>query len=45
MLQARWKRGAAADEAKPEGMRAGQIREFRIAKLDPATKKIELGLA
>jgi small subunit ribosomal protein S1 len=45
MLQARWKSGAAADEAKPEGMRAGQIREFRIAKLDPATKKIELGLA
>jgi small subunit ribosomal protein S1 len=45
MLQARWKSGAAADEAKPEGMRAGQIRKFRIAKLDPATKKIELGLA
>src|ERR1700676_5341999 len=45
MLQARWKSGAAADEAKPEGMRAGQIRKFRIAKLDPATKKIELGFA
>jgi len=45
MLQARWKSGAAADEAKPEGMRAGQIRKFRIAKLDPVTKKIELGLA
>ena len=43
MLQARWKSGAAADEAKPEGMRAGQIRKFRIAKLDPVTKKIELG--
>ena len=28
--------------AKPEAMRAGQIRKFRIAKLDPATKKIEL---
>ena len=26
-------------------VRAGQIRKFRIAKLDPATKKIELGLA
>jgi small subunit ribosomal protein S1 len=45
MLQARWKSGAAADEAKPEGMRAGQIRKFRIAELDPATKKIELGFA
>jgi small subunit ribosomal protein S1 len=42
MLQARWKSGAPADEAKPEDMRAGQIRKFRIAKLDPATKKIEL---
>jgi small subunit ribosomal protein S1 len=42
MLQARWKSGAAADEAKPEAPRAGQIRKFRIAKLDPATKKIEL---
>jgi len=44
MLRARWKSGAAADEAKPEAMRAGQIRKFRIAKLDPATKKIELAL-
>ena len=44
MLQARWKSGAPADEAKPEAMRAGQIRKFRIAKLDPATKKIELEL-
>jgi small subunit ribosomal protein S1 len=42
MLQARWKSGPPADEAKPEAMRAGQIRKFRIAKLDPATKKIEL---
>jgi small subunit ribosomal protein S1 len=44
MLQARWKSGATSDEAKPEGMRAGQIRKFRIAKLDPAAKKIELAL-
>jgi small subunit ribosomal protein S1 len=44
MLQARWKSGAAADEAKPEALRAGQIRKFRIAKLDPAAKKIELAL-
>src|SRR5271169_5115292 len=42
MLQARWKSGAPASEAKPESLRAGQIRKFRIAKLDPATKKIEL---
>jgi small subunit ribosomal protein S1 len=45
MLQARWKGGAAAGNAKPEPVRTGQIRRFRIAKLDPAAKKIELELA
>jgi small subunit ribosomal protein S1 len=44
MLQTRWKSGAPAAEAKPEPVRAGQILKFRIAKLDPATKKIELAL-
>jgi small subunit ribosomal protein S1 len=44
MLQSRWKSGPTASGAKPEGLRAGQIRKFRIAKLDPATKKIELEL-
>jgi small subunit ribosomal protein S1 len=44
MLQARWKSGAVADEAKPESLRAGQIRKFKIAKLDVAAKKIELEL-
>jgi small subunit ribosomal protein S1 len=42
MLQARWKSGGASDESKPEAVRTGQIRKFRIAKLDPATKTIEL---
>jgi small subunit ribosomal protein S1 len=42
MLQARWKNGAAAAEGKPEAVRAGQIRKFRIAKLDAAAKRIEL---
>ncbi len=45
MLQARWKSGAPASEAKPESARSGQIRKFRIAKLDKDTKKIELELA
>jgi small subunit ribosomal protein S1 len=45
MLQARWKGGAPAGEAKPEAIRTGQIRKFRIAKLDQAAKKIELELA
>jgi small subunit ribosomal protein S1 len=45
MLKARWKGDAGAGESKPEAVRAGQIRSFRIAKLDPAAKKIELELA
>ena len=45
MLKAHWKGGAATGESKPEAVRAGQIRSFRIAKLDPAAKKIELELA
>ena len=45
MLQARWKTGAAPGESKPETARAGQIRRFRITRLDPATKIIELELA
>jgi small subunit ribosomal protein S1 len=44
MLQARWKSGAPASGAKPEAARTGQIRKFRIAKLDPATKNIQLEL-
>jgi small subunit ribosomal protein S1 len=44
MLQARWKSGPAAEEIKPDALRAGQIRKFRIAKLDAAAKKIELEL-
>ncbi len=45
MLQARWKSGGAVDKAKPEAARAGEIRQFRIVKLDAAAKKIELELA
>jgi small subunit ribosomal protein S1 len=45
MLQARWKGATAGGNTKPEQVRAGQIRNFRIAKLDAATKKIELELA
>ena len=43
MLNARWKSGAAS-EAKVEPTKAGQVRTFRIAKLDVAGKKIELEL-
>jgi small subunit ribosomal protein S1 len=45
MLQAKWKSGSAAASSKPEAFRAGQILKFRIAKLDPAAKRIEIELA
>jgi len=45
MLKAHWKGGAGAGGSKPEAVRVGQIRSFKITKLDPAAKKIELQLA
>jgi hypothetical protein len=45
MLQQRWKSGASPTSAKPDASSAGQIRSFRIARLDPGSKKIELELA
>ena len=44
MLQARWKTGSGGP-AKTEPARAGQVRSFRIVKLDRAAKKIELEFA
>ncbi len=45
MLQARWKSGASPNQGKKEAASAGQIRSFRITKLDTAARKIELELA
>jgi small subunit ribosomal protein S1 len=50
MLKNRWKTGTpssspAAPAPKAEAPRAGQIRSFRIAKIDPDKKTIELELA
>lgn len=45
MLAARWKSGAVAESSKPQEIQSGQIRKFRITRLDPATKKIEVELA
>jgi small subunit ribosomal protein S1 len=45
MLQARWKGGTPAAGAVQDPVRVGQIRKFRIAKLDAAAKRIELELA
>ena len=44
MLQARWK-GASSGPAKPEPVRAGQVRTFRIVRLDRAAKTIQVELA
>jgi small subunit ribosomal protein S1 len=45
MLTARWKGGAAPAGSKPELLSVGQIRSFRIAKLDRDAERIELTLA
>ena len=45
MLQAKWKGGAGGGGRSAKPARAGQIRSFRIVKLDPAAKKIEVELA
>ena len=44
MLQARWKSGSGGPP-KAEPARAGQVRSFRIVRLDRAAKKIELEFA
>ena len=44
MLQARWKTGAGAPP-KAEPAKVGQVRSFRISKLDPEKKEIEVELA
>jgi small subunit ribosomal protein S1 len=44
MLQARWKGNTAPSDVRPEAIRTGEIRKFRISKLDAAAKKIELEL-
>ncbi|HVP46730.1 MAG TPA: 30S ribosomal protein S1 [Bryobacteraceae bacterium] len=47
MLAAKWKHGqpGASGSSRREPARSGQVRSFRILKLDPAQKKIELELA
>jgi small subunit ribosomal protein S1 len=44
MLAAKWKSGEGGG-SKNEGPRAGQVRSFRLVKLDAAAKKIEVELA
>jgi small subunit ribosomal protein S1 len=45
MLQARWKGNATAASNNPEPLAEGQIRSFKIRKLDADAKKIEVELA
>jgi small subunit ribosomal protein S1 len=50
MLKDKWKMGeapakSAVTEEKSEAVKAGQVRGFRLAKVDAATKAIELTLA
>jgi small subunit ribosomal protein S1 len=45
MLKARWQGDAPAAQSKPEPLSAGQVRTFKIVKLDPDAKKIEVELA
>jgi small subunit ribosomal protein S1 len=42
MLKERWKSGPAPGASKTEPVRAGQVRSFRITKLDVASKTIEV---
>jgi small subunit ribosomal protein S1 len=47
MLKARWKGGPSVGVAasKPDALNAGQIRSFRIGRMEPDARKIELVLA
>ena len=45
MLQSRWKGSTPAPSAAPEPLRSGQIRSFKITRLDAESKTIEVQLA
>jgi small subunit ribosomal protein S1 len=45
LLKARWQGNVPAASSSPEPVSAGQIRTFKITKLDPDSKKIEVELA
>jgi len=44
LLSARWKGNAPAAKAGPDPLSAGQIRSFKISKLDAEAKKVEVEL-
>jgi small subunit ribosomal protein S1 len=45
MLQARWKGSSPVASSEPEPLRSGQVRSFKIVKLDPQTKRIDVEVA
>ena len=45
MLAARWKGSAPAPQPEPEPLAEGQVRSFRIVKLDAEKKTVEVELA
>ncbi len=45
MLQSRWKGSGPTQSSAPQELRAGQVRNFKITKLDRDAKKIEVSLA
>jgi small subunit ribosomal protein S1 len=44
MLMAKWKGGGASAPSKPDALQVGQVRKFKITKLEPETKLIELAM-
>jgi small subunit ribosomal protein S1 len=44
ILAARWKSGTVPESSKPQEIQPGQVRKFRIAKLDRTLKRIEVEL-
>ncbi len=44
MLSAKWKSGGGDAVPAPEAIRAGQVRNFKISKIDTDTKRIEVTL-
>ena len=45
MLSAKWKSGGGEAAAAPDTLRTGQVRNFKISKIDTDTKRIEVTLA
>ena len=45
MLQARWKGNVTATASSPEPLRAGQVRSFKITRIDAESKQIEVEVA